>query len=96
MHPSCLYFALKDGNVEEMMEILKNNPNLDVNSTDENCALYTACEHGYDAVVSILLAHPDIDVNLRSELGVAPFMVAGRYGYTTCFRICCWGIPVSR
>jgi len=26
-------------------------------------------------------------LTLRSELGVAPFMVAGRYGYTTCFRM---------
>ena len=75
--------AAYQGNVEVVKEILKNYPNLEVNSADERGALYTACEHGHDSIVSILLAHPGIDVNQRSD-GVTPFMIACRCGFPTC------------
>jgi len=76
--------------MEEVKKILKNHPNLDVNWTDEGLswqtALFTASQYGYDAIVTILLAHPDIDVNLRSDHAVSPFMVVCRCGYPSCAR----------
>jgi len=43
--------AAENGNVEEVKEILRNNPNLDVNWSDENddgsTALITACDDGH-------------------------------------------------
>jgi len=50
VHPSCLYFASEDGDVEEVKRILMNNPNLDVNwknETNVKTALLAACERGY-------------------------------------------------
>ena len=85
VHPSCLCFAVGDGNVEEVKEILMSNPNLDVNWKDDAgwSALYIAFEKDCDSVVSILLAHPDINVNLKV------------YG-STAFKWACQGGRTSR
>ena len=43
---------------------------------------------GYGSVVSILLAHPTIDVNLWSDyFGATPFLQACLSGHTSCFRL---------
>jgi len=47
----------------------------------------TACLNGQDLVVSILLAHPDIDPNLKEKDGDTPFMTASRNGNTSCVRL---------
>ena len=47
-------------------------------------ALYAACNNGRDSVVSILLAHPDIDPNLKTKSGWTPFMIACCNGNTSC------------
>ena len=85
------YLAAENGNAEELQEILRNNPNLDVNWRNENengsTALIIACENDHDSIVSILLAHPDIDVNLKDLDGWTPFSSACWYGYTSCARL---------
>jgi len=59
--------AAWDGKAGEVEGILRNNPTFNVNwrSPDGSSALLRACQNGHDSVVSILLAHPDIAVNLK-------------------------------
>ena len=81
--------AARNGRVEEVEEILRNNPTFNVNCRDEDgdqTALYHACKHDRGSVVSILLAHPGIDVNVKDEFGCTPFYYACVYGSTLCVR----------
>jgi len=68
--------AAKNGHVQVVKEILSNIPNLNVNWVDKHAqtALSIACESGHDSIVSILLAHPDTDVNLKNIHGQTPFL----------------------
>jgi len=85
------YSAAKDGKVEVVKDILRKNPSLNVNWKNEesyaNTALVAACEKGHDSVVSILLAHPDIDPNLKNKFGNTPFLIACADGSTSCVRL---------
>jgi len=49
-------------------------------------ALHQAVCKGHDAIVSLLLAHPAIDVNLMSQEGFSPIMLACYLGKTSCVR----------
>jgi len=72
-------------------EILRNNPTLNVNLStvhdSDNTALSVACRNGHDSIVSILLAHPDIDVNQKDPNGCTPFSSACFQGQTSCARL---------
>ena len=85
------YFAARDGKVEEVKSILRNNPSLNANWKNEGdnarTALVAACEKGHDSVVSILLAHPDVDPNLKNTVGSTPFLIACFFGNTSCVRL---------
>jgi len=75
--------------MEEVKRILVKNPHLDVNwrnRRDGWTALCVACERGYDAIVSILLAHYAIDVNLKGDYRYTPFMRACKFGMAACVR----------
>ena len=69
--------AAGNGKVEEVKSILRNNPSLNVNWKNEErgawTALVAACHNGHDSVVSILLAHPDIDPNLKERDETLPY-----------------------
>jgi len=82
------FAAAESGNVEEVKQILRKHPNLNVNWGNEDdegsTALIIACDNGHDSIVSILLAHPDIDVNLKNSFGQTPFMWACCNGNTLC------------
>ena len=74
-----LYIAAGEGDVEEVVSLLRNNPGLDVNSTHEmyhHTALHNAalCDHGQ--MVKVLLAHPHISVNLVTAHGFTAFSYA--------------------
>ena len=85
------YSAAKDGKVEVVKDILRKNPSLNVNWKNEEqnacTALFVACLNGHDSVVSILLAHPDIDPNLKNKFGNTPFLIACADGSTSCVRL---------
>jgi len=72
--------AARNGKVGEVKDILRKNPSLNVNWKNETqyarTALYSACRYGHNLVVPILLAHPDIDPNLKDKDGETPFMTA--------------------
>jgi len=49
--------------------------------------LQEACqEDSRSAVIPLLLAHPDIDVNVKTSSGQTPFFYACYWGYTSCVR----------
>ena len=81
--------AAYDGTAKEVQKILRNNPELDINASlvwSKN-ALHIACEEGHDSVVSVLLAHPNIDVNLADSCGFAPFVYACQNKRISCLRL---------
>ena len=85
------YYVVKDGKVEEVKEILRSNPNLKINwkndKDNDRTALVSACQNGHDSIVSILLAHPDIDANSKGSNGYTPFNSARANGKTSCVRL---------
>jgi len=90
-HPSALYFASKNGEAEEVTCILQGNPSININWLHDKVrgetALHTACRHGRESVVMVLLAHPDIDVNIReNDTCRTPFYLACLGGAVECVR----------
>jgi len=83
--------AAFNGKVEEVKSIFRKNPSLNVNWRNEResawTALHAACYSGHDSVVSILLAHPDINPNLKNSIGNTPFLIACLSGMTSCVRL---------
>ena len=87
-----MFFRAADlGQVGSLQEILRGDPNLNVNWRNEydegSTALIIACLNGHDSIVSILLAHPDIDVNLKDQDEWTPFLGACFSGSTSCARL---------
>jgi len=80
--------AVLNGYVEKLGELIGQDPGFDVNKDDDygRTLLHHACSRdSRSAVVSLLLAHPVIDVNLKDMSGRTPFSLAC-YGYTSCVR----------
>ena len=72
-------FLFCTGNVERVKQFLKDNPTWNVNETFgmiENTALHLASSCGHHEIVSILLAHPHINVNQRNVVGFTPLFRA--------------------
>jgi len=87
-----LWHAVERGGVEEVKEILRLNPTVKVNWENHQVfghpvALHRACAAGRDSIVSILLAHPGIDVNQKNYYGNTPFRLAFANGHTSCVRL---------
>jgi hypothetical protein len=83
--------AARYGKDEEVRKILKENPTLNVNWSDPDSsnqtALIQACRNGHDKVVTLLLAHPDIDINQKDYYGESPFFWACVNGSTSCVQL---------
>ena len=80
--------AVKEGNIEKLAELMRQDPGFDVNVLDEygNTFLHHACNRDHrSAVIPLLLAHPDIDVNVKGKYGETPFLWACD-GRTSCVR----------
>jgi ankyrin repeat protein len=84
-----LYKAAKNGRVEEVRTILKENKEINVNwrNEDDHTTLHVACNQGHKKIVILLLAHPDIDVNQTDILGWPPFLSACFRGRISCVRL---------
>jgi len=74
--------------VEEVKEILSKNPDLDVHyqGTFGWSVLTVACQNDCNPIVSILLARPDIDVNLNDVSGSTAFSYS-HGGSISCLRL---------
>jgi len=83
--------AVKEGDAEKLAELMRHDPCFDVNM-DQNgngCTfLHFACDGDGSAVIPILLAHPDIDVNVKGADGETPFKYACYYGNPSCVVSC--------
>jgi hypothetical protein len=65
-------------NVEEVKKFLEDNPSFNVNEGLDGYdtkALHCACENGHHEIVSVLLAHPHINVNQKRNDGWTPFLI---------------------
>ena len=83
---------------EEVRKLLMENRDVDVNwqdSSDGWTGLHYASQNGHDKIVRMLLAHPDIDVNLKDYDGSTPFLWTCREGDTLPVLICCSRMPGS-
>ena len=81
--------AVKKGDAKELAELMRQNPGFDVNM-DQNGHGYTLLHHPCDgnsrsAVIPLLVAHPDIDANVKNKYGGTPFYYA-YYGHPSCVR----------
>ena len=83
--------AARKGRSDEVKSLLKHNPDLDVNWEDEEeglrTALHRASSRGHAEVVKLLLAHPDINVNVLSQYGDTPFLFACENGQVAVVRL---------
>ena len=84
-----LLSASRTGHVSLVQDILRDNPNIDVNQGDDTnwSPLMWAAGSGFPEVVPLLLAHPGIDVNQKSHGGWTPFYRAALNGHTSCVRL---------
>jgi len=68
--------AVWNGDAKKLAELMKQDPGFNVNKQDGegHTLLHDACNGDWrSAVISLLLAHPDIDVNFKSSGGTTPF-----------------------
>jgi len=77
--------ASKSGGVGEVKALLRDNPGLNINWGDwrQFTALHWAANNGHAEVVKLLLAHPDISVNVTDSDGFTPFFtcLSGRTSF---------------
>lgn len=86
-----LWMAAECGRVKEVKRILRHNPDVDINWGWSQRVRYTplhqACNGGHDKIVALLLAHPRIDVNRRSDSGETPLYWACFWGKLSCVQL---------
>ena len=79
--------AIHSGRVSDTERLLRDNPTLDVNWSGFGSPLHLASWQGYDTIVAILLAHPDIDVNNKNTNGSTPLSLACFEGKISCVSL---------
>ena len=81
--------AVESGDAKELAELMKQDPGFNVNRGLGRYGLtllHYACQgDGRSAVIPLLLAHPDIDVNVKNKYGDTPFLWACN-GRASCVR----------
>ena len=82
--------AVERGDTKELAELIRLDPGFDVNMRrgGDGCTLlYYACrESRRFPVIPLLLAHTDIDVNVKTKHGWTPFYLACYNRHTSCVR----------
>ena len=81
--------AVKSGDANRLSELIRQDPGFNVNMVLDkygNTLLHYACDFSDDSspAIPFLLAHPDIDVNVKNIVGETPFYYA--CGYPSCVR----------
>ena len=81
--PIILFEKVRDNRLEEVKDLINVNRQLNINwrhpnrkDNSEWTLLHMACDRGHLQLVQVLLAHPAIDVNLRSFSGSTPLLFA--------------------
>ena len=81
--------AVESGDAKELVELMRQDHVYKVNQQYGLgfILLHYACLRGdRSAVIPLLLAHPDIDVNFKNNFGSTPFYCACLYASTSCVR----------
>ena len=82
--------AVQNGDAKEVAELIRQDPGFNVNMDLDGCGntfLHFACLQGSRSVViPLLLAHPDIDVNVKDIGLCTPFFLACLNAYPSCVR----------
>jgi len=69
--------AAGSGDAKKLAELIRQDPGFKVNMEVDGLGwtlLHSAClDSERSAVIPLLLAHPDIDVNLKDKKGFTPF-----------------------
>jgi len=81
--------AIKNGDAEKLAELIRQDPGFRVNELDGDgyTLLHYACDRdSRSAVIPLLLAHRDIEVNVPGLLAHTPFYCACQNGCTSCVR----------
>jgi len=82
--------AVESGNAKKVAELIREDPGFKVNMDQDgngSTLLHYAClDSDRSAVIPLLLAHPGIDVNVKTKCGDSPFILACLYGFTSCVR----------
>jgi len=72
--------AVEKGDAKKLSELMRQDPGFDVNMVQDYSGwtlLHLAClQDSRSAVIPLLLAHPDIDVNVKDKYGITPFFWA--------------------
>jgi len=78
------------GDAKKVAEMIRQDPGFKVNMALDgygSTLLHYACQgDSRSAVIPLLLAHPDIDVNAKNEFGHTPFYLACIFGRPSCVR----------
>ena len=81
--------AVEEGDAKKFVELMRQDPGFKVNmdqTGNEVTLLHYACQRDHrSAVIPLLLAHPDINVNVKNTFGETPFYFAC-CGYHSCVR----------
>ena len=83
-----MFAAVQSGNAKKLVELIRQDPGFKVNTDLGYGAtlLHRACEDDRRSpMIPLLLAHPDIDVNAKNNVGSTPFLFAC-VGRPSCVR----------
>ena len=84
-----MYDAAEGGRASEVSSLLRDHPEINVNHSNDTLqrtALHIASLNGREEVVKRLLAHPDINVNVRDRGGLTPISFGCYYGQVSVVR----------
>jgi len=85
------YDAAKSGSLGEVQDLLRTHPEVNVNWSDEDddgdTGLHWAARKDNSPMMTLLLAHPGVEVNSRNGAGLTPFYVACIYDSHDCIRL---------
>ena len=90
------FFEAVDGGLaSEVSSLLRDHPEINVNCTtserrppsEQWTALHAASEFGHVEVVKLLLAHPNISVNLKTNNGLTSLSVGCSFGRVSTVRL---------
>ena len=82
--------AVKSGVAKKVAELMRQDPGFNVNinqyGTGYTLLHYACLDSDRSAVIPLLLAHPDIDINVKNKYELTPFIYACANGRLSCAR----------
>ena len=77
--------AVEKGDAKELAKLMRRDPGFKVQDREGRTFLHHACIRDYrSAVIPLLLAHPDIDVNMKDTYAETSFYHACWNGRPSC------------